>query len=63
MSDTCPLISNSLSIMEIDSPNLMGWLIKIIMADDMFESIDHWATNAIPTTVRKEVIKVRIFSC
>ena len=35
----------------------------MIKAEVMFESMDHWATKAIPTTVRAEVIKVRIFFC
>ena len=63
MSDTWPVISNSLSIIVIDSPNLTGCLIKIIKAEDMFESIDHWANNAIPITARTEVIKVKSFVC
>ena len=63
MSDTCPLILKSLSIIVMDSPNLTGWLIKMIKAEEMFESIDHCATNAIPTTVKTEVIKVNIFAC
>ena len=63
MSDTCPFISNSLSIIVIDSPNLTGWLIKMIRAEDIFERIDHCANKAIPTTARTEVIKVKSFVC
>jgi hypothetical protein len=43
-----------LSIIVIDSPNLTGWLIKMISAEDMFERIDHWANNAMPITARTE---------
>jgi hypothetical protein len=35
----------------------------MIMVDDMFESIDHLATNAIPKIVRAEVMKVKTFVC
>jgi hypothetical protein len=42
----------------VDSPNLTGWLIKMISAEDMFERIDHWANNAMPITEKSNKVKV-----
>jgi len=36
---------------------------NIIMAEDIFESIDHCANRAIPITVNTEVMKVKRFDC
>jgi len=34
-----------------------------MMAEDIFESIDHCANKAIPITVSTEVMKVKRFDC
>jgi hypothetical protein len=41
----------------MESPNLTGWLIKIINVEEIFERTNHWANKAIPITARTEVMK------